>query len=53
MLDSSSDSQESADDSGPKLATGVCLTCLETEEAAVNSVCKNVPEESTDLLQHC
>ena len=33
--DSDSDLQESATDSSPESATGDCLTCSDTEEAAV------------------
>ena len=38
--DSSSYSLESAADSGPKSATGDCLTCSETKEVAIKSACK-------------
>ena len=54
--DLSSDLQESAADSGPKSATGDCLTCSDTKEAAVNSAhkkfCKKV-WASCNITQGC
>ena len=38
--DSSSDSLESTANSGPKSATGDCLMCSDTKEAAINSTHK-------------
>ena len=38
--DSGSDSLESATDSGPKSATGNCLTCSDTKEVAINTAHK-------------
>ena len=50
--DSSGDLLESVAYSGPKSATRDCLICPDTEEAAVNSTQKKVPDESWGLFMH-